>query len=559
VLVPHAEVGFVRVDGAVISIEGALVPPDADVTAFVGRRDLDGHTVRGELRLRDGSFTATLDAGRLIPLGDQPETWELLLAGEGPDLPLARLDDDVPNAAQAYVFPAARPTGRELRPRYDDSRRLSVRSSRPKQRPAGRKMERQRKRSPAACTAARPLRTIGASALSLARAVAKRRQRRAGPGEERIVFVIANAWGMGGTIRTTLAHAGQLSHTHRVEVVSCFRHIDTPFFDFPDGVTVRVLDDLRESSRLRAVPGFLAPHPDSRLTPNWSLRTDLRFLRFAARLRGGIVIGTRPGINLLMARLGRPGLTVIAQEHINLESHGPRLRDALLAHYPEVDELVVLTERDRDDYRRALGSPPPISVIPNAVDTAVAAPPELKRPVVIAAGRLTRQKGFDLLIEAFAAVAERHPEWTLRIFGDGPGRRQLRRLIVAHGLSNHVTLPGRARDLSQHLRTASIFALSSRHEGLPMVLLEVMSEGLPVVSFDCPTGPGEVIQHGSSGLLVAPEDPGALAAALCTLIEHPDRRRQLAAGGLVRVDCRYSSEVVGAHWEALIARHAPQR
>jgi glycosyltransferase involved in cell wall biosynthesis len=303
----------------------------------------------------------------------------------------------------------------------------------------------------------------------------------------------------------------------------------------------------------------MAPHPDSRFTRNWSLRTDLRFLRFAARLQGGILIGTRPGINLLLARLARPGLTVIAQEHLNLESHGQLLRDALLARYPNVDEVVVLTERDAGTYRRALGARPPISVIPNAVDTHVAAPPELERPVVVAAGRLTRQKGFDLLIEAFAAVVERHPEWTLRIFGEGPWRGKLRRQIVAHGLSNHVTLPGRVRDLDRQLSAASIFALSSRHEGLPMVLLEVMGQGVPVVSFDCPTGPGEVIEDGSSGLLVPPEDHGALAAALCTLIEHPDRRRELAAGGLARVESAYSSEVVGAQWEELIARHAARR
>jgi glycosyltransferase involved in cell wall biosynthesis len=559
VLGPRAEVGFVQVDGAVISIEGALVPPDAAVNALVARRDLDGHVVRSELVTRDGGFSATLDAGRLTALGDEPETWELLLAGEGPDLPLARLDDDVPNAAQAYVFPAARPAGRELRPRYDDARRLGIRSSRPKERRAPRKAARPTRRSRAAHCAARPLRAIGASSLLVARAVAKRRRRRAGPGEERIVFVIANAWGMGGTIRTTLATAGQLAETHRVEVISCFRHIDVPFFPFPDGVTVTVLDDLRRSSRLRRVPGFLTPHPDSRLARNWSLRTDLRFLRYAARLRAGIVIGTRPGVNLLLARLARPELTVIAQEHMNLDAHGALLRDALLARYPLVDELVVLTHGDGDAYRRALGSRPPVSVIPNAAGTTAEAPPALERPVVVAAGRLTRQKGFDLLIEAFALVVERHPDWTLRIFGEGPWRGKLRRLIVANGLSNHVTLPGRVRDLSRQLSAASIFALSSRHEGLPMVLLEVMSEGLPVVSFDCPTGPGEVIEDGGSGLLVPPEDPAALAAALCALIEQPDRRHTLAAGGIARVDSAYSSEVVHAHWEALIARHSARR
>src|SRR5258705_7873681 len=105
---------MVRVHGTVVSVEGALVPRDASAGTFAARRDLDGHVVHGDLLTRaGGAFTATLDAGRLIALGDTPETWELLVG----DLPLARLEDDVPNAAEAYVFPAARPAGREVRPR----------------------------------------------------------------------------------------------------------------------------------------------------------------------------------------------------------------------------------------------------------------------------------------------------------------------------------------------------------------------------------------------------------------------------------------------------------
>jgi glycosyltransferase involved in cell wall biosynthesis len=251
-------------------------------------------------------------------------------------------------------------------------------------------------------------------------------------------------------------------------------------------------------------------------------------------------------------RLAPPDVAVVGQEHMNFVAHRRKLAREIRWGYRNLDALAVLTEDDRRDYGRMLADAPTRVVrIPNALAELEGDRSDGSNPVVIAAGRLVRQKGFDLLIEAFERVARERPEWTLRIFGSGRQREHLRRMILDRDLSDHAFLMGQSSRLGHELSRASIFALSSRFEGFGMVIVEAMSKGLPVVSFDCPRGPSEIIDDGRSGLLVPNGDVDALAAALIALIDDEPARRRMGEAALATA-ARYDGEAIGRMWDELI-------
>ena len=291
-------------------------------------------------------------------------------------------------------------------------------------------------------------------------------------------------------------------------------------------------------------------HPDDFAYPWCSLRTDVLLVRRLRAMRGGVVVGTRPSFNLLLAALRPKGTLAVAQEHMNFHAHRRGLARDLERRYRSLDALAVLTEEDRRDYEAALGSTKVVR-LPNAVPplSGERARPESK--VAVAAGRLNSQKGFDLLIAAWRPVAAAHPDWQLRIYGRGLQRAALRRQILDAGLSDDVLLLGPTRDLGEALSQGSVFVLSSRFEGFGIVVVEAMSKGLAVVSFDCPRGPGEIIDDGRDGVLVPAGDVDALSRALLDVVGDEERRRALGAAALETAR-RYDPEAVGADWVALL-------
>jgi glycosyltransferase involved in cell wall biosynthesis len=380
--------------------------------------------------------------------------------------------------------------------------------------------------------------------------------------DDRVVILIGSAWGMGGTIRAALNLAGWLAAHERVEVLSAYRRVEQPFMGaFPEGVSVVALDDQRRdrrsgprqwlAGRLRRFDSVLLHRDDLRFH-DYSLWTDIEMVR---RLGGGrgLVIGTRPSLNLLIAQLELPGFRTIGVEQMNLGVHDKSLRAAFKRHYGRLDALTVLTERDRDSYHRHLdGRSPRIDVVPNTVKALEGGKADLDARVVLAAGRLTPQKGYDMLIAAWRVVAAQRRDWHLKICGRGQKRENLERYIREYGLEDQITLAPASNDLAGEMERASIYALSSRFEGFPLVLLEAMGKGMAPVAFDCPTGPADIIDDHRNGLLVPFKDVQALGEALLEMIGDDELRHRC---GTAAVDTArdYTMEAIGPLWDRLIA------
>jgi glycosyltransferase involved in cell wall biosynthesis len=559
----------VRIDGDELAVEGTL-PDDLEGAAeLVATRRGDGDEARWGAAPDAGRFTARIALGDLVREAAGVETWDLRLQAGERALRLGTHLDDIPDRRAAVAFPTVPvrrgALARDVEPFYTKDNDLSVRTAPPGARkPAPPPADGARRPRLARRLLGRPALLVHRAALALAGALARRGT---GQGDGRDVrLLLIHAYGMGGTVRATLSLATALARHHDVEIVSVLRQRDEPFFALPDGVTVGVVDDKRPGRGargplarvLRRLPSLLV-HPDDFVYARCSLWTDVLLVRRLRRMRGGIVIGTRPSLNFLAAALSGPGAAVVAQEHMNVTAHSRPLARDIRRRYRRADMLAVLTEADRRDYEELLaGAATRVVQVPNAVPPLPGGVSPLDRKLVVAAGRLNSQKGFDLLIPAFERVVARDPEWQLRIFGAGPQRPALRRLIAERGLYNHVFLMGPARNLGEELAKASIFALSSRFEGFGIVVVEAMSKGLPVVSFDCPRGPGEIITDGRDGVLVPPEDVGALGAALAALAEDEPRRRRLAEAA--RETARaYDASAIGGRWEALARELLPGR
>ncbi|MGW1355312.1 glycosyltransferase family 4 protein [Streptomyces sp. NPDC002409] len=359
-----------------------------------------------------------------------------------------------------------------------------------------------------------------------------------------ISFLLHNAYGVGGTIRTTFNLAEELAGHHDVEIVSVFRHRDDPVLGAPPGVRMSHLVDLRKKSPTydgdapeHARPATVFPRGDSRHR-QYSRLTDARVAEHLRSLDADVVVGTRPGLNVQISRQTRRGPVRIGQEHLTLDSHGYRLRREIGHRYALLDAITTVTEADARAYRTGLKLPGVrIEAIPNSVPAPAVAPADGDHKWVIAAGRLHRVKRYDLLVRAFAGVVAARPDWRLRIYGGGDATGNEREALVALidelGLHEHVFLMGPVNPLEAEWPKGSIAAVTSDRESFGMTIVEAMRCGLPVVATDCPHGPREIIDDGTDGRLVPIGDTAAVTRALLGLIDDDGARHRAGHAALV--------------------------
>lgn len=354
-------------------------------------------------------------------------------------------------------------------------------------------------------------------------------------GAERVAATLANHWAQRGWEVTIATVAG----------------VDSDFYRL-DRSVARIGFDLDGDSR----------NPLQAAWRNWARVRTLRALLRAVQPDAALALMTNANVVLALACRGFRQVRALGSEHIypGQVALGPIWNALRRMHYRGLHAVVALTP-ECAQWIMAHTSARKAPVIPNAAGWPLPVQPPLLAPaalcrsgrhILLGVGRLTAQKDFGVLIEVFGSIAARRPDWDLVILGDGPQRAQLQAQIDSLGLQNRAFLPGIVGNLGHWYDAAELYAMSSRFEGFPNTLAEALAHGLPAVSFDCDTGPRDIIRQGVDGVLVAPGDAGALAAALDGLMGNEALRARMAARATEARE-RFSLERVAAMWESLFA------
>lgn len=342
----------------------------------------------------------------------------------------------------------------------------------------------------------------------------------------------------------TLLTRGLLARGHGVTVITLFGE-DSDFYTLPIGAT-------------RIALGIDGDSP----TLIHGLANNLRRLRILRRAikstAPDVVVSHLHQTNIMtILAVGRKPIPVIVVEH-NDPGMNPagKVWEALRRRtYPRARKLVSVSQgvdnqfswlsgEQRIVINNPLACPENKQTSDNQMDPG--------RHWIAAMGRLTAQKGFDLLLHAFGKVTANHPDWRLIIIGDGQLRGELEELRTKLGLSETVSFAGLLANPLVALSRAKLFVMASRFEGFPYAALEAMASGLPVIYTDCPSGPREIIRDGTDGILVPNGNVAALAAAMDRLMSDGAERERLAARAPEVLE-RFGLEKTIAKWEAVFA------
>jgi glycosyltransferase involved in cell wall biosynthesis len=366
----------------------------------------------------------------------------------------------------------------------------------------------------------------------------------------KVTYLVLSAYAMGGTERAAITQANALASEHDVTIISVLRSADEPHYAIDDRVILQPLVDVRpgtDRDPLLDAESVLVPR---RWDGQFSARTDIALEAALSKVRADVVVTVTPALLASAVQLLPDDVVVVHQEHRSSSQRTSGM-EPLLAFAPRADVVALLTPSIETWLRDELGPVAPETVVvPNALPQGHAPRSLLDGKVIVTAGRLVMEKQFTKLVAAFADVADQIPDWRLRILGVGHQRPHLVRETRKRGLFDRVELPGSVTDMRAEWAKASICALSSRTEGFPLVLQEAMAAGVPGVSFDCASGPREIVEHEVNGLLVTPESVAGLSAALLRLATDDELRTRLGQGAIAS-SAQYDADAIAARWVSI--------
>lgn len=380
----------------------------------------------------------------------------------------------------------------------------------------------------------------------------------------KIVYCIHSLYNPGGMERVLLNKVRYFVEQKgwKIVIVTTDQHNCPTFYPLPEGVRmvdlgINYSDDNRRSP-LGKIVGYLKRRRSHRRSLAALLNAE----------RPDITVSLFPCESSFIPSL-KDGSKKVLEIHyskffrLQYGRHGLlRLIDRYRTHTDErlaqrFDRFVVLTREDRDYWPKMAN----IEVIPNAALFRPASTADLTAKHVAAVGRLDHQKGFDRMLNVWAELLQTHPDlsdWTLDIYGQGEWHDNLLQQAERLGISSSVVLHAPTKDIEKVYTSSAFLLMTSRYEGFPMVMIEAMACGLPVISYDFKTGPRDIIHLGENGYFVTDGDSSALVAAMANLMNDLPLRQRLGKNAL-RVRDTFSEASVMDKWTRLFEDLAENR
>ena len=357
--------------------------------------------------------------------------------------------------------------------------------------------------------------------------------------DTRILFVLPSL-GAGGSERVVTTLANYFAGQGRTIGIANFDAPDfEPYYPLSADVALFRLD-------LPAPPASLPGQ----------IRQTARRIKALERVyrefRADVVISFLTKANVMAILAARPsGVPVIVSERNNptLQTFNALWRAARSYTYPKAFSFVTMTKGASEYYPER--QRPRSAIIPNPVNLPESWENRRQGNTITAVGRLTGQKQFHLLIEAFSRIAPEFPDWNLVIWGEGDQRAELESQRASLGLDDRIALPGLTDQPGQWIETADVFVLTSAYEGWPNVIVEAMAAELPVVAFDCEHGVADMIEDGVTGRIVPLDDVDAFSDALASVLRNPEIRENLAQQA-VKASERYNTGTIADQWLRIV-------
>ena len=349
----------------------------------------------------------------------------------------------------------------------------------------------------------------------------------------KIAFVIPEITGKGGVEKVTQLLSDAFARQGiDVTVISLFRNNQNYYFPLSENVEcsfmVNEIYDNNKVNKLKKIKLLFKGRS--------SLKSYLQNNKF------DLIIAQTALPAFLLLSLGYRKNTIVC-EHYKYELYSGLITKLRNLVYSKLLKVITLTETDANKYKSKRIN---AVTIPNMTSFPINQPKGKDSKRIISVGRLSNQKGYDLLVEAYKKVKLKHPDWKVDIFGDGELYTFLTNMTKEADVDDVIHFKGSTSKVREELCDSAIYVMSSRFEGFPMVLLEAMSCGLPIISFSCPEGPAELLIN-NSGILVKSEDTDGLALAINDLIENEELRNELSKNAIKEIK-KYSPENIISKW-----------